>query len=174
MGLIVCQWARHLGVTVIGTVGSTEKAELAKAHGCDHAILYKDEDFVERVKEITGGKGVNVVYDSVGKDTFLKSLDCLRPRGMLVTFGQSSGSVEPFDTGLLAAKGSLYLTRPTLFTHIASREALEHTAGELFDVVSKGAVKIEVKQSFPLIDAAKAHESLESRKTTGSTVLIPD
>ena len=173
VGLIVCQWARHLGVTVIGTVGSTEKAELAKAHGCDHTILYKDEDFVERVKEITEGQGVNVVYDSVGKDTFIKSLDCLKPRGMLVSFGQSSGSVEPFDPGILAAKGSLFLTRPTLFTHIASREALEYTAGELFDVVSKGGVKIEVKQTFPLIDAAKAHESLESRKTTGSTVLLP-
>ncbi|MGI9332927.1 MAG: quinone oxidoreductase family protein [Gammaproteobacteria bacterium] len=173
VGLIACQWAKHLGATVIGTVGNEEKAELARAHGCDHPIIYSQEDFVARVKAITNGEGVPVVYDSVGKDTLMKSLDCLAPRGLLVSFGQSSGSVDPFDIGLLAAKGSLYVTRPTLMTYAASRADLELSANALFDVVGKGAVKISVNQSFALEDAAKAHEALEGRKTTGSTVLLP-
>ena len=173
VGLIACQWAKHLGATVIGTVGNEEKAALAAAHGCDHPIIYSQEDFVARVKEITGGEGVPVVYDSVGKDTLMKSLDCLRPRGLLASFGQSSGSVDPFDIGLLAGKGSLYVTRPTLMTYAASRADLELSANALFDVVAKGAVKISVNQTFALADAAKAHEALEGRKTTGSTVLLP-
>ncbi|MGD8710317.1 MAG: quinone oxidoreductase [Ectothiorhodospiraceae bacterium] len=173
VGLIVCQWAKHLGATVIGTVGSEEKAELARAHGCDHPILYRDEDFVERVRDITGGAGVAVVYDSVGKDTFLKSLDCLRPLGMLVSFGQSSGAIEPLNVGLLAQKGSLFLTRPTLFTYVAKREDLVASANELFDVVGSGKVKIEVKQRFALAEAAEAHRALEGRRTTGSTILLP-
>lgn len=173
VGLIACQWAKHLGATVIGTVGSEQKAELAKAHGCDYTILYNEEDFAERVKEITGGKGLPVVYDSVGKSTFMRSLDCLAPRGMLVSFGQSSGPVEPLNVGILSQKGSLYLTRPTLMTYTASREDTVESSGALFEVVKKGAVKIEVYQTFALKDAADAHRALEGRKTTGSTVLIP-
>lgn len=173
VGTILCQWARHLGVTVIGTVGSDEKAELARAAGCTHPIVYTRENFVERVKEITDGKGVPVVYDSVGQTTFQGSLDCLRPRGMMVLFGQSSGAVPPFDPNLLAAKGSLFLTRPTLFTYTARAEDLAASAADLFDVVSKGAVTVEVRQTYALKDAAEAHRVLEARKTTGSTVLIP-
>lgn len=173
VGLIVCQWANHIGARVIGTVGSSEKAELALKYGCHHPILYRDEDFVEKVGEITGGEGVSVVYDSVGKDTFLKSLSCLRPMGMLVSFGQSSGPIDPFNPGLLAAKGSLYLTRPSLLDYTARREDLLVTASELFGVVEKGVVKIEINQEYPLRDAARAHRDLEERKTTGSSVLIP-
>ena len=173
VGLIACQWAKHLGATVIGTVGSTAKATLARAHGCDHAIVTADEDFVERVEEITGGAGVPVVYDSVGHDTFMGSLDCLERRGTMVLFGQSSGPVEPFDPGILAAKGSLYLTRPSLFDYVATRDALDEAASELFDVVRSGAVKIEVNQTYPLAEAATAHADLQARRTTGSTVLMP-
>jgi NADPH2:quinone reductase len=173
VGLIACQWAKHLGATVIGTVGSDEKAELAAAHGCDHPIVYTRENFVERVKSLTNGAGVPVVYDSVGKDTFMDSLDCLAPFGMMVCFGQSSGSVAPLELGTLAAKGSLFLTRPTLMTYTAKREDLEATAGELFDVVDKGAVRVEVNQRFALADAADAHRALEGRQTTGSTILMP-
>jgi NADPH2:quinone reductase len=171
VGTILSQWAKHLGATVIGTVGSDEKAKLAKAHGCAHTIVYSREDFVKRVDEITQGKKVPVVYDSVGKDTFLKSLDCLAPLGVAVLFGQSSGGVEPLNLALLAQKGSLYVTRPTLFTYAAKRENLVAMANELFEVVKSGAVKIEVNQSYPLKDAAKAHADLAARKTTGSTVL---
>ncbi len=173
VGLIACQWAKLLGATVIGTVGSDEKAELAKSHGCDYPVVYTREDFLERVKEITGGAGVKVVYDSVGKDTFMRSLDCLSRLGMMVLFGQSSGPVEPLDLGLLAAKGSLFLTRPTLFHYTAAVEDLDNTAAELMDVVDKGAVRIEVNQTYPLKEVAHAHEDLEARKTTGSTVLLP-
>jgi len=173
VGLLVCQWAKHLGATVIGTVGSEDKAALARAHGCDHPILYKSEDFVARVREITGGEGVPVVYDSVGKDTFLHSLDCLRPLGMMVSFGQSSGKVEPLDTGLLAAKGSLFLTRPSLMAYTAKRADLVASAEELFEVVQKGVVKVEVNQTYALMDAPQAHRDLEGRKTTGSTLLLP-
>jgi NADPH:quinone reductase len=172
VGLILGQWAKHLGVTVIGTVGSDEKAKIAKAHGCAHTIVYTREDFVKHVDEITEGKKVPVVYDSVGKDTFLKSLDCLAPLGVAALFGQSSGSVEPLNLGILAQKGSLYVTRPTLFTYAAKRESLLAMAKELFDVVLSGAVKIEVNQTYPLKDAAKAHADLAARKTTGSTVLL--
>jgi NADPH2:quinone reductase len=170
IGLILCQWAKHLGATVIGTVSTDAKAELAKAHGCHHPIVYTREDFVARVKDITGGKLLPVVYDSVGKDTFMKSLDCIRPLGLMVSFGQASGKVEPFDAGILAAKGSLYLTRPTLNTYAAKREDLVASAKELFDVVASGAVKITVNQTYALKDAAQAHRDLEGRKTTGSTV----
>jgi len=173
VGLIACQWARHLGATVIGTVGSPEKAELAKAHGCDYPLLYRQEDWVSRVKEITGGKGVAVAYDSIGRDTFMQSLDCLRPLGLMVSFGQASGPVAPFETGVLAAKGSLFLTRPTLMTYTAERDNLLASAAELFDVVQSGAVKIEIKQTYPLCEVARAHKDLEACKTTGSTVLIP-
>jgi NADPH2:quinone reductase len=172
IGLILGQWAKHLGATVIGTVGSDEKAKLAQAHGCAHTIVYSREDFVKRVEEITDGKKAPVVYDSVGKDTFLKSLDCLAPLGLVALFGQSSGSVEPLNLGLLAQKGSLYVTRPTLNTYGAKRENLVAMAKELFDVVLSGAVKIEVNQTYPLKDAAKAHADLAARKTTGSTVLL--
>ena len=172
VGLILAQWAKHLGVTVIGTVGSDEKAKLAHAHGCAHTINYAREDFVKRVEELTGGKKVPVVYDSVGKDTFLKSLDCLAPLGYLVLFGASSGNVDPLNLGLLAQKGSLYVTRPTLNTYGAGRENLVAMAKELFEVVQSGAVKIEVHQTYPLKDAAKAHADLAARKTTGSTVLL--
>jgi NADPH2:quinone reductase len=158
---------------VIGTVGSDEKAKLAKAHGCEHTIVYTRENFAERVKEITGGKKVPVVYDSVGKDTYMGSLDCLQPLGMLVMFGNGSGPVPPFDLGLLAQKGSLFITRPTLMTYTAKREDLEASASELFDVVKSGKVKIEVNQTYALKDAAQAHRDLEGRKTTGSTVLLP-
>jgi NADPH2:quinone reductase len=172
VGLILSQWAKHLGATVIGTVGSEEKAKLAREHGCAHVINYAKEDFVKRVEEITGGKKVPVVYDSVGKDTFLKSLDCLAPHGFAVLFGQSSGGVEPLNLGLLAQKGSLFVTRPTLNTYGAKRENLVAMGKELFDVVQSGAVKIEVRQTYPLKDAAKAHADLAARKTTGSTVLL--
>ncbi len=172
VGLILGQWAKHLGVTVIGTVGSDEKAKLAQAHGCAHTINYAREDFVKRVDELTGGKKVPVVYDSVGKDTFMKSLDCLAPLGYLVLFGASSGNVDPLNLGLLAQKGSLYVTRPTLNTYGAKRENLVAMAKELFEVVQSGAVKIEVHQTYPLKDAAKAHADLAARKTTGSTVLV--
>jgi NADPH2:quinone reductase len=172
VGLIATQWARHLGTTVIGTAGGPAKVALAKAHGAAHVIDYTTEDFVARVKEITGGQGLPVVYDSVGKDTFLRSLDCLRPRGLMVSFGQSSGSVPPFDPGILSAKGSLYLTRPTLMHYTATRPELLAAAAELFNVVATGAVKIEVHQTYRLADAAQAHRDLEARKTTGSTVLL--
>ena len=173
VGLIACQWAKHLGATVIGTVGSDEKAELARAHGCDHPIVYTRESFTERVRELTNGAGVPVIYDAVGRDTFEGSLDCLRPRGMLVSFGQSSGKIDPFDVGILSAKGSLYITRPTLMTYTASRADLEASARALFDVVGSGAVRIAVNQTFPLAEAANAHRALESRQTTGSTILLP-
>jgi len=173
VGLIACQWARHLGATVIGTVGSEAKAELARAHGCTHPILYKEEDFVARVRELTDGRGVAAVYDSVGQETFLKSLDCLQPLGIMVSFGQSSGPVESFNPGLLAAKGSLFLTRPSLMVYIAAREDLLESAADLFGVVLSGAVKIEVNQRYPLADAARAHTDLEARRTSGSTLLIP-
>jgi NADPH2:quinone reductase len=173
VGSIVCQWAKHLGATVIGTVGSPAKAELARAHGCDHTILYNDEDFTARTKEITGGNGVDVAYDSVGQATFMQSLDCLRPMGMMVSFGQASGSVPPLDLGELAARGSLFLTRPSLMAYTAAREDLLNHAGDLFEVVQSGAVKIEVNQTYPLAEAARAHRDLEARKTTGSTILIP-
>ena len=172
-GSILCQWARHLGATVIGTVGSKEKAELAKAHGCHHVINYSTENFVERVGEITKGSKCEVVYDGVGKATFPGSLDCLKPLGMFVSFGNASGPLDAFNLGILAQKGSLFATRPTLNTHTAKRESLLSLANDLFDVVKSGAVKIEVNQTYPLKDAAKAHRDLEARKTTGSTVLIP-
>lgn len=172
VGLIVCQWAKHLGATMIGTVGSDEKAELAKAHGCTHTINYRTEDFVERVKEITDGEGCDVVYDSVGKDTFPGSLDCVKKYGLWATFGQSSGPLPDLNMALLAQKGSLYATRPTLFTHIAARADLEEISGALFEVVKSGAVKIQVNQTYPLSDAGQAHRDLEARKTTGSTVLL--
>jgi len=173
VGLIAGQWAKALGATVIGTVGSAEKAELAAANGYDHVINYRTEDFVERVKDITGGKGVDVVYDSVGKDTFPGSLDCLRPRGLWASFGQSSGPIEPINIGILSQKGSLFATRPTLFTYIASREDLEASANALFDVVARGIVKIDINQRYKLAEAAQAHTDLEGRKTTGVTVLKP-
>lgn len=173
VGSIVCQWAKHLGATVIGTAGSPEKAELARANGCDHPILYNDEDFAAKTRQITDGKGVDVVYDSVGQATFMKSLDCLRPMGMLVSFGQASGSVPPVDLSVLAAKGSLFLTRPSLMTYTAKREDLLAHAADLFAVVQSGVVKIEVKQTYPLAETARAHRDLEARKTTGSTILIP-
>jgi NADPH2:quinone reductase len=173
VGLIVCQWARHLGATVIGTVGSAEKAELARAHGCHHTILYQQENFKDRVSELTNGQGVNVVYDSIGKDTFMNSLACLKKRGTLVTFGNSSGPVPPFEPALLGKKGSLYLTRPTLFDYINTRENLSKKATELFDMVESGKVKIEVNQRYALKDVAQAHADLEARKTTGSTVILP-
>ena len=173
VGLIVCQWARALGATVIGTVGSDDKADLARAHGCDHAIIYTRDNFVERVKEITSGRGVRVVYDSIGKDTFMGSLECLQPLGMMALFGAASGPVPPFDLGLLARMGSLFITRPTLFTYTAQRKDLLAISGELFDVVASGKVRIEVNQSYALKDAAQAQADLEARKTTGSTVLLP-
>lgn len=172
VGLIACQWAKHLGATVIGTVGSEEKAELAKAHGCDHPIIYTKENFVERVRELTDGKGVPVVYDSVGQATFMQSFDCLQPMGTLVSFGQSSGAVAPLDIGLLSQKGSLYLTRPTLMHYAASREQILTCTDDLFKVMATGAVKIPVNQRFALANAAAAHRSLESRETTGATVLL--
>jgi NADPH2:quinone reductase len=172
VGLIACQWAKRLGAMVIGTVGSEAKAELARQHGCDHTILYGEESFVERVREITGGRGVPVVYDSVGRDTFDGSLDCLRPLGHLISFGQSSGPVPPFNIGTLSLKGSLSLTRPTLATYIADRESLLASASELFDVLESGAVRVDVRQTYPLRDAGRAHRDLEGRKTTGSTVLL--
>ena len=172
VGLIACQWLKQLGVTVIGTVGSEEKAALAKAHGCDHTILYREENFVDRVREITGGAGVPVVYDSVGADTYPGSLDCLSPRGMFISFGNASGPITNFDPGLLAAKGSLFFTLPTLMTYTASREDLVASATDLFEAVEKG-VKIEIHQRYALKDAAQAHTDLEARKTTGSTIFLP-
>jgi len=172
VGLIACQWLKQLGVTVIGTVGSPEKAELAKAHGCDHTILYREESFVDRVLELTDGVGVPVVYDSVGSDTYPGSLDCLEPRGMFVSFGNASGPITNFDPGLLAAKGSLFFTRPTLMTYTASRDDLVASANDLFEAVQKG-VKIEIHQRYALQDAAQAHRDLEARKTTGSTIFLP-
>jgi len=171
VGLIVCQWAKALGATVIGTVGSDAKAELARAHGCDHPIVYTRQDFAAEVDRITAGAKLPVVYDSIGKDTFDRSLDCLAPKGLMVTFGNASGPVAPFEPGLLARKGSLFLTRPTLFTYTATRAGLEQAASELFDVVASGKVKVEIKQRFPLKDAADAHRALEARQTSGSTVL---
>jgi len=173
VGLILCQWAKHLGANVIGCVGSNEKAELAKAHGCDYTILYRDEDIAARVHEITSGNGVPVSYDSIGRATFESSIDSLAPFGRLVSFGNTSGPVEPFNPGILAAKGSLYFTRPTLATHIATRELLEECANELFAIVTSGQVKINIGQTYPLAEAAQAHRDLEARKTLGSTVLIP-
>jgi NADPH2:quinone reductase len=173
VGSIVCQWASHLGAEVIGTAGSAEKAALAKKNGCHHPILYEEVDFAEQVKAITGGRGVDVVYDSVGKATFMKSLDCLRPMGTMVSFGQASGAVSSLDIGVLAAKGSLFLTRPSLMTYTAQRADLLAHARDLFDVVEKGAVNISVGQTYRLEDAARAHQDLEGRKTTGSSVLIP-
>ena len=172
VGLILGQWAKHLGATVIGTVGSDDKAMLARDHGCAHTIVYSREDFVKRVDEITEGRKVPVVYDSVGKDTFLKSLDCLAPLGLVALFGQSSGSVDPLNLGLLAQKGSLYVTRPTLNTYGAKRDHLVAMAKELFEVVQSGAVRIEVNQTSPLRDATRAQSDLAARKTTGSTVLL--
>ncbi len=173
VGLIACQWARAIGVNLIGTVSSEEKARLAREHGAAHTILYTKEDFVQRVNEITGGKKVPVVYDSVGKDTFLKSLDCLQPRGLLALFGNSSGPVESLNTGLLSAKGSLYVTRPTLMGYVSKREELVAAANELFEHVRAGRIKVAPRQQYPLKDAESAHRDLESRKTTGSTVLVP-
>jgi NADPH2:quinone reductase len=173
VGLIVCQWGKTLGATVIGAVGTKDKVELANTHGCDHVIVTGEEDVVARVREITGGEGVSVVYDSVGKDTFMRSLDCLRPRGLMVSFGQASGMVPPLDISILSAKGSLFLTRPTLMTYTASREDLMASAAALFDAVLRGVVRIEVRQTYPLRDAAQAHADLEARRTTGSTVLLP-
>ncbi|HEY9095215.1 MAG TPA: quinone oxidoreductase [Hydrogenophaga sp.] len=173
VGLIACQWAKALGLQLIGTAGSDEKCALAKAHGAAHAINYRTEDFVARVKDITGGKGVKVVYDSVGKDTFDKSLDCLMPFGLMVSFGNASGPVAPFAPGILGPKGSLYVTRQTLFTHITSRERTQAMADDLFAVVQSGAVKIRIDQRFPLTEVRAAHESLEARQTTGCTVLLP-
>jgi NADPH2:quinone reductase len=173
IGLIACQWARHLGATIIGTVSTDEKARLAREHGCTHVINYKTEDFVKRTRELTGGQGVDVVYDAVGKDTYPASLDCLKPLGLWVSFGNASGAITNFDLLLLSAKGSLYATRPTLGTYIAKREALLANASELFDVVGKGIVKINVNHTYALKDAAQAHRDLEARKTTGSIVLLP-
>jgi NADPH2:quinone reductase len=174
VGLIASQWASRIGATIIGTVSSEEKAKLAKANGCTHTINYRTEDFVARVKELTDGRGVDAAYDSVGKDTFPGSLDCLKPRGLWVSFGNSSGPVPPFELGILAQKGSLYATRPTLFTHIASREALLENANDLFDAVRLGRVKIQVSKTYPMSEAAQAHRDLEARATTGSIVLLAD
>ena len=173
VGLIACQWARALGVTMIGTVGSDEKGELAKAHGCTHVINYNKENFVERVKELTGGKGVPVVYDSIGKDTFLNSLDCLSPLGVMVSYGSASGPVPPFGLNELASRGSLFITRPTLFTYAAKRSDLEAMSADLFRMVESGKVKIEINQRYALKDVQQAHRDLESRKTTGSTIILP-
>ena len=171
VGLILCQWASALGAIVIGTVSTDDKAELARAHGCQHPIVYTRQDFVAEVEDITAGAKLPVVYDSVGRDTFMRSLDCLRPRGLMVSFGQSSGPVEPFSPNLLAQKGSLFLTRPTLFSYIASRSELEASAAELFEMAMSGQVRVEIKQRFPLADAADAHRALEARATSGSTIL---
>jgi NADPH2:quinone reductase len=172
VGLILCQWAKLLGATVIGCVGSDEKSALAKANGCDYTILYRDEDIPTRVRELTAGKGVAVAYDSIGKSTFEASLDSLQPFGVLATYGNASGPVDPFNPGILAPKGSLYVTRPTLGTHIATRELLEEGAKRLFQVVGSGDVSIQINQNFALADCAKAHQALEARNTTGSTVLV--
>jgi NADPH2:quinone reductase len=171
VGLILCQWASALGATVIGTVSTEEKAELARAHGCAHPILYTRQDFVAEVSKLTAGQKLPVVYDSVGKSTFVQSLDCLRPRGLMVSFGNASGPVDPISPLILSQKGSLFLTRPTLFHYISTRPELEQSADDLFEMVRSGKVKIEAKQSFPLKDAAEAHRALEARKTSGSTIL---
>ena len=173
VGLIAMQWLKLLGATVIGTVGSEEKAALAKSYGCDHTILYKQEDFVARTRELTHGKGVNVVYDSIGKDTFMQSLDCIKPRGMMVTYGNASGPVPPIDVGILGVKGSLKLTRPTVMTYAHDRSLLEPMSSELFDKVMSGKIKIEINQKYALQDAAQAHRDLENRQTTGSTIFLP-
>lgn len=173
VGSILCQWANHIGATTIGTVGSKEKAKIAEENGCKHTILYQEDDFVTAVQDITKGQGVDAVYDSVGQATFLKSLDCLRPLGVMVSFGQSSGPVEPFNLGLLAAKGSLFLTRPSLMQYTAKREDLIAHARDLFDVVLSGSVKMNIMQEYALKDAAQAHKDLEGRKTSGSSVLLP-
>ncbi len=173
VGSLLCQWAKYLGATTIGTVGSREKAEIARANGCTHTILYRDEDFEARVREITGGRGVDVAYDSVGKTTFAKSLGCLRPMGVMVSFGQSSGPVPPLDLGVLAARGSLFLTRPSLMHYTAGRDDLLAHARDLFDVVQTGAVKVNIGREYALRDAATAHRDLEARVTTGSSILLP-
>jgi len=173
VGLIACQWAKALGATVIGTVGSAAKGELAKAHGCDHVINYSTENFTQRVRDITRGEGVPVVYDGVGKDTFMGSLDCLCPLGMMVSFGNASGPVPPLDLILLSQKGSLFITRPTIMSYTAKRSDLEALGAELFEMVGSGQVRIEVNQTYPLAEAAQAHRDLEARKTTGSTILLP-
>ena len=173
VGLIACQWAKAMGLQLIGTAGSDEKCQLALDHGARHAINYRSEDFVDRVKQITGGAGVKVVYDSVGKDTFERSLDVLQPFGLLANFGNASGKAPPVELGVLAAKGSLYVTRPTLFTHIATRESTQAMADDLFGMVTSGAVKIRIDQRYPLAEAAQAHRELESRATTGCTILLP-
>ncbi len=173
VGLILCQWAKSLGATVIGTVGSEAKAELARANGCDHPILYRTENFVEKVAEITGGAKLPVVYDSVGRDTFPASLDCVRPLGTFVSFGQSSGPIPPVDLGVFAGKGSLFFTRPTLFHYASGPAALRAMADDMFAAVASGAVKVSIDQTFPLAEARAAHEALEGRRTTGSTVLVP-
>ncbi|HDR9000235.1 quinone oxidoreductase family protein [Burkholderia vietnamiensis] len=173
VGLLVCQWAKALGATVIGTVGSDEKAALASAHGCDHPIVYTRENFTQRVKEITNGAGVPVVYDSIGKDTYIGSLDCLAPLGYFVSFGNASGPLPPIDSKEFSSRGSLFFTRPTLFSYIAKRADLEAAAAELFDVILSGKVKTSINQRYPLAEVGRAHADLESRKTTGSTVLVP-
>jgi len=173
VGLIACQWLKAIGATTIGTVGSEEKAALAKANGCDHTILYREENFVKKVKEITNGEGVPVVYDGIGKDTALQGLDCLSPLGLMVIFGNTSGNAPPIETGLLAAKGSLFLTRPTLMTYNAKREALVDSAQQVFNMVGSGKINISINARYDLKDAAQAHKDLESRKTTGSTLLMP-
>lgn len=173
VGLIMCQWAKALGATVIGTVGSDEKAALAKTHGCDHPIVYTREDFAQRVKEITAGRGVPVVYDSIGKDTYAGSLDCLAPFGLFVSFGNATGPLPPINAADLANHGSLYFTRSTLFTHITKREDLLQISGELFDIVQRGWLRIGIHQRYALRDAADAHRDLEGRRTTGSSILLP-
>ncbi|NTZ08490.1 quinone oxidoreductase family protein [Burkholderia metallica] len=173
VGLLVCQWAKALGATVIGTVGSDEKAELAKAHGCDHPIVYTRENFTQRVKEITNGAGVPVVYDSIGKDTYVGSLDCLAPLGYFVSFGNASGPLPPIDSKEFSSRGSLFFTRPTLFSYIAKRPDLDAGAAGLFDVILSGKVKTSINQRYPLAEVGRAHADLEARKTTGSTILVP-
>lgn len=173
VGLLVCQWAKALGATVIGTVGSDEKAELAKAHGCDHPIVYTRENFTQRVKAITNGAGVPVVYDSIGKDTYIGSLDCLAPLGYFVSLGNASGPLPPIDSKEFSSRGSLFFTRPTLFSYIAKRADLEAAAAELFDVILSGKVKTSINQRYPLAEVGRAHADLEARKTTGSTILVP-
>ncbi|WP_321884636.1 quinone oxidoreductase family protein [Paraburkholderia bannensis] len=173
VGLLVCQWAKALGATVIGTVGSDEKAEVAKAHGCDYPIVYTREDFTARVREITGGAGVPVVYDSIGKDTYVKSLDCLAPLGMFVSFGNASGPLPPIDSSEFSSRGSLFFTRPTLFSYIAKRSDYEAMSAELFEVIASGKVKTSINQRYALQDVGQAHADLEARRTTGSTILIP-
>ena len=173
VGLIACQWAKALGVTIIGTVGSDEKADIARSYGCDHPIVYTRENFTERVREITNGEGVSVVYDSIGKDTFDGSLDSLRPLGTMVSYGNASGPVPDFNLGILGQKGSLFLTRPSLMTYTAKREDLLAHAGRLFDMVTSGKVTIKINQRYPLSEAAQAHMDLEARNTTGSTILLP-